>query len=89
MKTKKRRISLDKTTYNPVILLNINDREISHFSNVTSIYSPVNASTFTEEDDNYFNVPENELTSFSMKVSEKSLEEVWEDEDDDYWESFL
>ncbi|MBN9351777.1 MAG: hypothetical protein J0H55_13940 [Chitinophagaceae bacterium] len=30
-----------------------------------------------------------ELTRLCMEASESSLNEVWEDEDDAYWESFL
>lgn len=30
-----------------------------------------------------------ELTGLCMEASESSLSEVWEDEDDAYWESFL
>lgn len=32
---------------------------------------------------------EEALTSFCMHVSEKSLAEVWKEEDDDYWASYL
>lgn len=32
---------------------------------------------------------ERELTFFAMSISEKSLEKVWENEDDAYWESYL
>lgn len=36
----------------------------------------------------YSTFNENELTSFCMKVSEKSLEEGWDNEDDERWNSF-
>jgi hypothetical protein len=32
---------------------------------------------------------EDELTSFCKQLSEKSLEKVWEEEDDQYWSSYL
>jgi hypothetical protein len=32
---------------------------------------------------------ENELTNFCMQVSEKSLAKVWDNEDDEYWASYL
>ncbi len=31
----------------------------------------------------------NDLTTLCMQVSEKSLEKVWEKEDDEYWKSYL
>jgi hypothetical protein len=32
---------------------------------------------------------EDELTTFCMQLSEKSLSKVWEEEDDEYWASYL
>lgn len=32
---------------------------------------------------------EDELTNFCMQVSEKSLASVWDNEDDEYWASYL
>lgn len=32
---------------------------------------------------------EEELTNFCMQVSEKSLAKVWDNEDDEYWASYL
>lgn len=32
---------------------------------------------------------EEELTNFCMQLSEKSLSKVWEEEDDEYWASYL
>ncbi|HLF47412.1 MAG TPA: hypothetical protein VI548_13370 [Chitinophagaceae bacterium] len=32
---------------------------------------------------------EDEFTKFCMQVSEKSLAKVWDNEDDEYWASYL
>lgn len=32
---------------------------------------------------------ESELTNFCMQISEKSLAKVWDNEDDEYWVSYL
>ena len=32
---------------------------------------------------------EDELTTFCMQLSQKSLSKVWEQEDDEYWASYL
>jgi hypothetical protein len=38
---------------------------------------------------NLDSLKEEELTTFCMQLSEKSLAKVWEDEDDEYWASYL
>lgn len=37
----------------------------------------------------YSSLNENELTTFCMQASEKSLKEDWDNEDDERWNSFL
>lgn len=44
---------------------------------------------FVEEIDVEFDVNEEDMNSFAYVSSEPSLREFWEDEDDDYWNSYL
>ncbi|MDZ4808393.1 MAG: hypothetical protein SGI96_08980 [Bacteroidota bacterium] len=38
---------------------------------------------------NIASLKEGELTNFCMLISEKSLAKVWDNEDDEYWASYL
>lgn len=55
---------------------------------------PIHLKGYTSTDkpmtsDLYSDVEDENLTSFCMEVSESSLREVWDNEDDEYWASFL
>lgn len=43
----------------------------------------------TEQLVNIASLKDSELTNFCMQVSEKSLAKVWDNEDDEYWASYL
>ncbi len=43
----------------------------------------------TDTIDIVYKEEKNDLTTLCMQVSEKSLEKVWEKEDDEYWKSYL
>lgn len=43
----------------------------------------------TEHPVNIASLKDSELTNFCMQVSEKSLAKVWDNEDDEYWASYL
>lgn len=42
-----------------------------------------------EQPVNITSLRDNELTNLCMQVSEKSLAKVWDNEDDEYWASYL
>ena len=86
----KRKIKSDSSTFHPFFLPQeanfiVKDSNVSNLHNI----SPFDSSTYLDEQNDYSDLNDKELTSFTMQASEQSLAEVWDDEDDDYWESFL
>lgn len=86
----KKKIKTDTSTFYPFFLTQetdfiVKERGISHLH----VIAPFDSSTYLVEQNDFSDLNEKELTSFTMQASEQSLAEVWDDEDDDYWESFL
>lgn len=44
---------------------------------------------FLDSDDIVYNLSEEKMNRFAYSVSEPSLNEFWEEEDDEYWNSYL
>lgn len=65
------------------------------YSNVHFTLNPkyvLEGYTSTDKSEKHRDYPlseDEELTRFFMEASESALEEVWSDEDDEYWSSFL
>lgn len=86
----KKKIKTDTSTFHPFLVTQetdfvVNDRRISNLHKLV----PFDSSTYLAQKNDFSDLSEKELTEFTMQASEQSLAEVWEDEDDDYWESFL
>lgn len=86
----KRKIKTDTSTFHPFLVTQetdfvVKDRGIS----TSHTLAPFDSSTYLAEQNDFSDLNEKELTAFTMQASEQSLAKVWEDEDDNYWESFL
>ncbi len=74
-----------------LIVENFNEKHIGLLKEMSEAlnFSFKKLDDFPSETDSEIDAEEKEMTSSSMQASQQSLTELWDKEDDSYWNSYL